>query len=186
MKDGEEDAVLTDEQENVNPTTSTANDRDKKTKERGEKLSDELTVQLARALNGSKEGLSKPKNKIIADFLNKNPTLTKRQVDKRAKEIAINLYLVHPDIFDEFVDQSHPGLRPILLLGQPQEVLPRAQLGARPARRLSSRPDLIQPGAPDHHDRRSRTGSSPHLHKADSRTHLCLQVSAPNPTARSR
>lgn len=164
MKDGEEDAVLTDEQENVNPTTSTAND--KKTKERGEKLSDELTLQLARALNGSKEGLSKPKNKIIADFINKNPTLTKRQVDKRAKEISINLYLVHPDIFDEFVRRSHAGVRPVLLSGQPQEVLPRKKLAPGPARSARASPHFLErrPSSPSCLGGRDR---SAHLHQAD-------------------
>jgi len=76
---------------------------DKKAKERGERLSDENTWTLAKAIMGTREGISKPKNKAIAEFLKKHPTLTKRQVDRRAKEISINVYLVDPTIFEDLV-----------------------------------------------------------------------------------
>lgn len=66
-------------------------------------MTEEKVWHLGKALNGSKEGITRPKNKILAEFLNKNPSLPKRQVDRKAKDISSSLYLVHPDLFEEFV-----------------------------------------------------------------------------------
>jgi hypothetical protein len=76
-------------------------------KERKEKKGKELTEdeiwELAKVLNASKEGLSKPKNKIIVEFVKNHLHLAKRTVDRKAKEIAMSVYLVDPRLFESLV-----------------------------------------------------------------------------------
>jgi hypothetical protein len=80
-----------------------AQDKDKKDK-KSKEFTDEMVWELAQSLNSSQEGLSKPKNKIIMEFLKKYPHMAKRTVDRKAKEITMTVYLVDPSLFSNLVD----------------------------------------------------------------------------------
>lgn len=70
----------------------------------GEKLEGDRLWNLAKCLNGTREGLTKKENKTLTEFQRKHTTLTRREIDRRAKEVALNLYLVDPMVFESLVN----------------------------------------------------------------------------------
>lgn len=93
---------MKDEQENLIEQNQQPVDKEKREK-RGKELTEEEIWELSKVLNASKEGLSKPKNKILLEYLRSHPHLAKRTIDRKVKEIAISVYLVDPKLFESQV-----------------------------------------------------------------------------------
>lgn len=110
-EEGQEEILqqMKEEQENPPELANAPIDKEKREK-KGKELTEDEVWELAKALNASKEGLSKPKNKIILEFLRSHPHLAKRTIDRKIKEIAISVYLVDPQLFEihvKFFDKEY-------------------------------------------------------------------------------
>lgn len=104
-EEGNEDISDECKEEEETPTAGQVQEKEKKDK-KSKEFTDDMIWDLAKSLNSSKEGLSKPKNKIIMDFLKRYPHMAKRTVDRKAKEITLTVYLVDPRLFSSLVGLS--------------------------------------------------------------------------------
>lgn len=64
-------------------------------------------LELARDLNGMKEGLNNKGNKALAAFFDKKPTIKKKDIERQGKEMSAFLTLVKPHLLKELVGKSY-------------------------------------------------------------------------------
>jgi hypothetical protein len=112
-EEGQEELLQQKEDEADNQLEQNVQPVDKEKKEKkGKELTDDEVWELAKMLNASQEGLSKPKNKIILEYMKTRPHLSKRTIDRKIREIALSVYLVDPRLFESLVNSLLPRIFP--------------------------------------------------------------------------
>jgi hypothetical protein len=64
-------------------------------------------LELARELNGSKEGLNNKQNRSLTMFYDKKPNIRKKDIDKKCKDMCGMLSIVKPQVFRDLVVLSN-------------------------------------------------------------------------------
>jgi hypothetical protein len=60
-------------------------------------------LELARDLNGTKEGIANKGNRALALYLEKKPNIKRKDIEKHSREIGAHLNIVKPQLFKELV-----------------------------------------------------------------------------------
>jgi hypothetical protein len=60
-------------------------------------------LELARDLNGTRDGISNKTNKPLNQYFDKKPNIRKRDIEKQCKDMCGMLSIVKPQIFKELV-----------------------------------------------------------------------------------